>query len=317
MLFTSEALEQASHEAVATYHASVVAGAQAVTADLTAGIGSDLIAFARAGPALGYEIDGKRAEYARWNLAANGLEAEVLNCDSMSAEWTFRRAFADPGRRVGGARTLSPADFQPEPTGLVQRLAALDVAAIKLSPMLSDSFLRSLGGCVEFVGFGRECREALVRFGSGGGWCALTVEEGVPLIPEPVPPPVEHPKEVLFDVHPAAVRAGCLGTLCRRFRLLPLGDSNGYLTGGPAPHSEWLEAFAVIEGGAFSLPAIRKRLIALGSATPVLKQRHAGLDLDELRKALVMRGPRCLSLAIYKVKRSMRYALLEGVAKDN
>jgi hypothetical protein len=76
MLFVREALEQATGEAIARYHASrFPEGAPVV--DMTAGVGADLIALARRGPAIGYELDPERAMCAAWNLRVHGVEAEV------------------------------------------------------------------------------------------------------------------------------------------------------------------------------------------------------------------------------------------------
>src|SRR5688500_1564819 len=60
MLFTREALEQATHERVAEYHASRFPHDELVV-DMTAGIAADLIALAKRGPAIGYELDSERA----------------------------------------------------------------------------------------------------------------------------------------------------------------------------------------------------------------------------------------------------------------
>ena len=56
MLFTAEALEQSTHEAVAKWRASQFPEG-ALVADLTTGIGGDLIALAKRGPVLGFDLD--------------------------------------------------------------------------------------------------------------------------------------------------------------------------------------------------------------------------------------------------------------------
>ena len=56
MLFDREALEQATHEAIAVYHASRFPAGEIVV-DMTVGIGADLIALAARGPVIGFELD--------------------------------------------------------------------------------------------------------------------------------------------------------------------------------------------------------------------------------------------------------------------
>ena len=164
MLFDRDGLEMASHETVAAYHASRYPEGVRV-ADLTSGIGADLVALARRGEAVGFELDEVRAAYARHNLEILGLSADILVIDSLVADWDFQYAYADPARRVGSSRTLNPADFSPDPVLLAERFRGLRRGAMKLSPMLRDDFLLQFGGELEFVSFRGECREALVWLG--------------------------------------------------------------------------------------------------------------------------------------------------------
>ncbi len=106
MLFTREALEQATNEALAAYHARLFPAGSLVV-DLTAGIGADLIALARRGPTVGFELDEERAEYTQHNLVVHGLDAKVNVMDSSNA-FGHEFAYADPARRVESRRTLDP-----------------------------------------------------------------------------------------------------------------------------------------------------------------------------------------------------------------
>ncbi|MBX3118154.1 MAG: hypothetical protein KF784_03750 [Fimbriimonadaceae bacterium] len=164
MLFTREALEQSTGEVVARYHASAFPDGSLV-ADLTCGIGGDLIALAQRGPSVGYETDPERTTYARHNVSVYGLDAEIRESSCLEGEWAFDYAMADPARRVGGRRSIDPDDFAPNPVVLAEKMAGLKLGLIKLSPMLRDDFLESFGGVLEFVSFGGECREALVWLG--------------------------------------------------------------------------------------------------------------------------------------------------------
>src|SRR5687768_13151319 len=121
MLFDREGLEMASHEKLAKLQVNRFPK-DVLIADLTCGIGAHLIAIAKNGNAVGFEIDPIRAEMARHNLAVHGLEAEIRIADCMAQSWDFNYALADPSRRVSGSRKSDPGDFSPEPTKLIVRM---------------------------------------------------------------------------------------------------------------------------------------------------------------------------------------------------
>lgn len=317
MLFIREALEQATHERVAAYHASLFPPGVPV-ADLTAGIGSDLIALASRGPVNGFELDSERAEYARHNLAVYGQTAEVRVQDSLAYlsghPEEFPYAFADPARRVEGRRTLRLDEFSPDPGSLAELFSTRHLGIQKLSPMLADDLLESLGPRVEFVSFGGECREALIFAGreAGEGWSAVQVESGERLPRGPLPVTTETPLGYFFDADPAAVRAHGLGALCARHDLVPLEGSNGYLTGETPVTSPWLRTYRVLYSGKADTKATRRALRDLDAATPELKQRGAGLNLIEERKNYRSEGSRAVSLAIWSIGKSLRHVILEA-----
>jgi hypothetical protein len=316
MRFVREALEQATHERVAAYHASLFPPDVPV-ADLTSGIGADLLALAARGPALGFELDPERAEYARHNLAVHGRPAEVRVEDSLA--WLAAHpgdveyAFADPARRVEGRRTLNLAEFSPDPAAIADLFRPLRLGVMKLSPMLRDEDLEALGTGLEFVSFAGECREALVLAGHTAepGRRAIHVETGARLEAGDGLEETDTPDAYLFDADPAAVRAHALGTLARLHGLRALGDSNGYLTGPDPVASPWLRAYRVLHHGKADPKTTRAALRALDAATPELKQRGAGLDLIRERKTYAATGSRPLSLVVWPLGRSLRHTLVE------
>lgn len=302
MLFSAEALEQATHEQVAAYHASLFP-IGAVVADLTTGIGGDAIALAGRGPVLGYEPDPARAQFARHNLAAHGLQGEVREDECLGADWPFDFAFADPARRVKGRRTLRMDEFQPDPKLLAERMKRLRLGAIKLSPLLKDEELMALGGRVEFLSHESECKEALVVLGADSGepgYEAVHIESGERLAGSPTPLRMtlaDEPETWFFEADPAAIRAHALPVLAERYDLFPLGRSNGYLTGRRFIESPWLKAYRIV-GFAPTDPRQAGRALAeLSAATPAVKTRGANIDPFEFGRKLRLKGKRKLALA--------------------
>lgn len=320
MLFDQEGLEMATHEALAAYHASLFPSGEPVC-DLTVGLGGDLIALARRGPAVGFEINEDRAKLSRHNLAVHGLSAEVINVNAATevGEYTVvvptdPFMFADPARRSAGRRFTDASEFQPNPLLIINSCKELKLGVIKLSPMLPDDFLDSLTPRIEFVSFGGECREALAIFGSQvqEGRFAVQVETGSILPADDLYlEESEEPLAYLYEADPAAIRAHALGNLCKEFELVALSSSNGYLTGSAEIESPWLTGFRVLDFGRFDTKPLKGKLADLGSGTPTLKQRGTKLDLQKLQKQMILKGSRALEVAFYAVGNSVRQVILE------
>ncbi|MCW5940731.1 MAG: hypothetical protein KIS66_00775 [Fimbriimonadaceae bacterium] len=310
MLFEAEALEQATHETVAAYHASRFPQATLV-ADLTTGIGGDLMALARRGPALGYDTDPSRAELAAHN-AGLVRPTEVRVADALGA-WSFDHAFADPARRTGGRRTLDPSMFAPDPLVLAARMREIRLGGLKLSPLLTDAYLASLGGELEFVSFGWECREALVWLGSGAGVgrCAIKVETGLRLDAAPSSRFADEPGAWFYEADPAAIRAHALGSVEQLGDLAQLGESNGYLTGDEPADSPWLRRYRVLETVAADARSVKERLRTYDARTPEVKTRAVKIDAETFRDRIKLAGKRDLALALYPAKGRTRCAILE------
>jgi hypothetical protein len=308
MLFTAAGLEQATHEAVAEYHATRFP-AGALVADLTTGIGADLIALCERGPAVGFELDEEARLCALHNTRGC---CEIHLADSLSAEWGFEYAFADPARRDSAKRLADPEMFEPNPLALAERMRTLKFAGMKLSPMLADDYLLKVSPCIEFISFGGECREAVAWFGDREGVFARHIDSGGVLENGGVVPKAAEPAAYIYEADPAAIRAHCLPALCKMLDANSLGESNGYLTGATLAENEWVRAYRVIEFGAFDVKRVRAILDANGGGTPEIKTR-AKVDVPKLRKQLATRGTNTPLIALYPVQKSIRFALLERI----
>lgn len=265
LFWDADGLAMATHPALATYHASLFPP-DVLVADLTCGLGSDLRAFAVRGPVRGYERDPARAALARLNAPS----AEIREGDGLD-EREARHLFADPARRSGAKRLDEPDAWSPDPRAVAALMRAADSGAMKLSPGTPDEYLRSLGGNVEFVSFGGECREALVRFPGSGVVSAVLLPGGERLAPAPDPVPGE-PDGWLFDLDPAAVRAGASGA----FGLPGLGDRPGYLVSPERRESPWWRAYEIVWAGRpDDAPREARRR---GLRVFEVKQRGAGAD---------------------------------------
>lgn len=312
MLLTRTALEQATHERVAAYHASRFPPGVLV-ADLCCGIGGDLIALATRGPAIGFEVDPELAEHASHNLRVHGLEAEVRVASGLDHASDFEFVFADPSRRPGGRRTLDPSRFEPDPFALAEKMKEMNLAALKLSPMLDDDVLESFGGELEFVSFGGECREALVWLGRSvevGRW-AVQVETGSSIRAGPACFWSIEALDWIAEVDPAVIRAHALGVLGSSLGAAELGTSTGYLTADELPQSPWIRRFRVVYDGPWRPQEIQAELRSRKVRLSAIKTRARGVDPTLARAKLRDEGPVELVLMLYPVEKRVRAALVE------
>jgi THUMP domain-like len=316
MLFDRDGLEMASHEDLAKgIHASgFPLGARA--ADLTVGIGADLIGLSDGRDAVGFETDPARAEMARHNLMVYGRTAEIRVQDCLGAEWDFEYAFADPARRSKGRRTLDPAQFTPRLDELVPRLALLKLGRIKLSPMLADDFLGSLSPNRVFVSHERECKEVLVHVGrdcgkdknTQGVW-ALIAGQGTWLPGEvPLAETLADPLAFVYEADPAVIRAHALGNC----GMPGLGDSNGYLTYPEVLRpSGFGRGYQVLWSGPYRMKEVQEALRVVGGKVEVVKVRGVEIDVIRVRKQFAASGEKTLTLMLYPVAKVVRAILTE------
>jgi hypothetical protein len=294
MLFDRDGLEMASHERIASFHASLF-DQNKTTVDGCCGIGSDLIALASSGDAVGFELDPQRADIAEWNLSVSGARADIRKENSLDFIGEFDQVFSDPSRRQAGSRLTEAAHFAPNPFEIVARAKPSAKVVLKLSPMLPNETLLALGETVLLVSFGRECREALCLrgFDRQPGIQALHLESGEVLAGETAPPVTDQPLKYIFDVDPAAMRANATGSLCATHGLMALGYAGGYLTGEREVDSPWLAPFEFIASYPFSPSRPLKLIQELPAAAYdylAVKSRVPGLDTSQLTKLLRKRG---------------------------
>ncbi len=310
MLFEKEALEQATHEEVARYHASQFPADEPIL-DLTAGIGGDLLAFAERGPASGIEMNSERARYAEWNLMAYGLDGEVWEGSCFDYDWSDYRCFwADPARRQAGERISDPTQYLPDPQEIASRVTGCLRCGIKLSPMVPDRYLDSFGGAVEFISHAGECKEAVVWIGESvvAQTAAVRVESGDRITRSNRSlRRLDEPKIFLYDADPAAVRAHAL----HGFGMEQLGDSHGYLTSNDEVESPWLRRYRVVSTGPGDVRKTKAALRGLNAGSVILKQRGPRADLERLAKSFDLEGDHPYVLILWMSGRSVRHTIVQ------
>lgn len=314
--------EMGTVEAVGRFHSAKFPDGSRVL-DLTAGVGFDALTIAERGPVDALERDPLSCAFLTENAALAKHPLRAICADALDWELgDVRFVYADPMRRGegewgGDVQTLRKANldnYDPDPRKLIERFAEVDLGLLKLSPLLFDAELESLGPARTFVSFGGECREVLVEWGklAGKGVAAIHVESGEVAPMSEVNGNVIECGEFLYDADPALVRAHALG---QWEALSELGDSVGYLTGNAAVDSPWLRAYRVLYDGRGDARATKLALRNLGRRVEEVKKRHAkGIDPEALMRSVRWSTEKSLpvcSLVVYAVGKSFRHALVE------
>ncbi len=170
MVFTREALEQATAFEVSAYRCARFSGCNRLL-DLGCSIGGDTLALAALAPTTGLDLDPLRLAIAQANLRSVLPEQPV---DFIQAD--LRRAlpvrlspgmglFFDPARRDRGRRIHSPGNYQPPLDVIRGWLAHTPALGVKLSPGIDPNELAGYDAELEFISLNGELKEAVLWFG--------------------------------------------------------------------------------------------------------------------------------------------------------
>lgn len=174
MLFTPDALEQATRLAVSAHHAARYARAGSrLVADLGCGIGGDALALASLCPrVLAVERDEATAALATVNLAPFP-NAEVSCADALKVDLAavgVDAVFADPARRSGGRRITDPEHWSPPLRSVLALREQVAALGVKVAPGIAHALLPA-DAHAQWVSVDGEVVEA-------GIWCGPLAPEG-------------------------------------------------------------------------------------------------------------------------------------------
>lgn len=182
----SLAAEQASNEAVARFHSTLMKTGSSIL-DLTAGLGIDDMIFAMNGMTVtACEIDCAKSMALTHNVEIMGLKERlsVINVDSMDyvreCKMKYDVVYSDPARRATtGKRVLALSDCQPDVlTGMNAIMKLSDRLMIKCSPLLDLSFIRETVdnlSHIYVVCLKGECKEVLIDIDREKEFSGVTV----------------------------------------------------------------------------------------------------------------------------------------------
>jgi SAM-dependent methyltransferase len=308
LLFTDEALQQASSRAVAAYRAQQFAAAldqppftsdRSVVADLGCGIGADTIALAEAGlHVLAVERDPVRARIVQSNLASLGLAGRV---DVVVGDFTLApaggwdrggiaAAFVDPSRRAGEQRVFRLADMEPPMPAVLALLDHVPTLAVKTLPGIADEDIPP-GAEVEFISERGQMKEALLRFGGlrTGAARRATLLPGPHHLDSNAPQGdalVSQPLAWLYEPDAAVIRATLVQHLAALLGAAQIDPTIAYLTSQQPAATPFARRWAVLRHGPFHLKTLNRWLRELDASAVVVKKRGSAIDPDAFRRRL-------------------------------
>ncbi len=304
MVFTPDALEQASSESVSAWRASCFGRAGYTRiADLGCSIGGDTLALAALPGTyvVGLDRDPLRLRMARVNLAAYERGAGLVQADLRDPLplQGVPAAFFDPARRSGGRRVYAVRDVIP-PLDTLTRWSFAAWAA-KLAPGVDLDELApytDAGAGVAFVSLDGALKEAVLWGGELGfaGRMAVRVAPGAAPLElasrgDPAPP-LSQPRAYLYEPDPAVIRAGVFGELAAQVEqpLARLDEQIAYLTGDARVETPWLRAWPVLDWLPFNLKRLRAALRARGVGRVTVKKRGSPIAPETLIRKLKLGG---------------------------
>lgn len=316
------AAEQATHQCVAAYHASLVGVGYSVL-DMTAGLGIDTMTIAAAGnDVTTIELDADKAMILNHNIAeaysVPDKNISVITADSIrwledrgADETKFDVIFVDPARRDDAKRrTYFFADCRPDIVGARQLLLNNAVRIfIKSSPIVDiTQALREFPEITEFhiVCINNECKEVLAIADAAApstdpvivvvdlddnraGEIVIKSRFECRMSELSNEAPIAQPDELqsgkyLYDPNAGLHKINCASVLCKTYGDMKRVSPNTDLYVSPTYYKEF-------QGRIFEIyrPIDKKEAKALAGKKREVAVRNYPLTAEELRKKLKVR----------------------------
>ena len=318
MFFTRAGLEQATRPEVADHHASrfLQAGVHRVI-DLGCGIGSDSLAFARAGlEVVAVDVDPATAAVAQANLASL---AEVICADADEvAEQLVTPGvgvFCDPARRNDRGRLWRVEEFEPRWSTVLQLLDGTRTAGVKLGPALPHALIPESVEA-EWITHRGETVEVALWSGPGsipGQHSALIMPDARLIVATTLPISVRDLGRYLYEPAGAVIRAGAIAELGAQLGAGLLDPQVAYLTNDRLCSTPFAAAFEVRQRLPFHLKALRAWVRQAQIGVLEIKKRGIEVDPAELRRRLRLTGPNSATLVISRTPDGAIAAIVERV----
>lgn len=293
MVFTADALEQASHPLVVRYGRTA---RFATLTDVCCGIGTDSMGFARAGVSVqGIDLDPIRVAMARWNSAALGLACTFDTGDATQPISTDGTIFFDPGRRENGRRLHHVEQYQP-PLSTLRGWSAGEII-VKLSPAVDLAELAPYAGRLRFISVRGELKEALLTVSPteiSQREALVIADDDMSHLYQALAIPDAHsvsaPLAYLIEPDAAIIRAGLVQDIAYSVGAYQMDSQIAYLTSDQPVLHPAVRQWRILDWMPFHVKNLRAYLRQRGFGTITVKKRASPVTPEALIAQLKPQG---------------------------
>lgn len=310
LLFTADALEQASDPRIRAYRAMQGRGH---VLDACCGVGADSLAFARAGCAVtGRDIDAVRVAMAEHNAQALGMTAtfEQYDVTDMTDICAYDMLFFDPARRDESGKRLFHVDQYVPPLS-TQRAWEVPLVAVKLAPsVVIEQLAEERYSRLEFISVKGDLKEAVLWRENNANTrekrATLITDSGIYHWDETNPDEEDvtiHPPEgYLIEPDASLLRVGAVQALATRLNAYQLDETIAYLTAPEMPNTVWARSWKIVAWMPFQLKRLKAYLRAHHMGQVTVKKRGFAMLPEELLAQLKPKGENACTLVMTRLR---------------
>ncbi len=303
LLLTDDALQQASDPYIRAYRSQGVAGLRVL--DVCCGIGTDSIAFARAGASVhGIDLDKTRIAMAQHNAQVLGLTITFTVADATQGLITedYDLIFFDPARRTAtGKRIYNIDDYMP-PLNLIKQWDGAHIM-VKISPGVDLDQLKDYNATIEFISVDGDLKEAILHQPSTVPYIATMIQKGKTYQWQNTE--IETPSVAITEPHgwlcepdASILRANLVQNVAQSVDGTMLDPLIAYFCTAVNPNSEWVRAWKIREWLPFNLKKLKARLRAMDVGTLTVKKRGSPITPDDLIRKLKLKGTQSATVVL-------------------
>jgi hypothetical protein len=294
MFFTREAYEMASSESLSQHRVKRFQGYKHV-ADFCCGLGADALALASVTQTTALDRDPLMIALCQANLAAFGLQGEVLKRSVLTAALEgFDAIFADPGRRGGGHRSLDVEDYEPPLSAIRKRLPTDFALAVKVAPGVPrENLTDATDAEVEFVSLKGELKECIFWYGplKTAHTRATLLPSGDTLTGDPTELCDFGPMgEYLHDPDATISRSGLLAALAQKLDARQYDPGLAMLTSDTQVSSPFATSYRIEAFMPWDLKRVKSWCQQHNVGRLTLLKRGVTIDVNEVTKKLKVHG---------------------------
>ncbi len=304
LFFKKEALEQASSQSLAQYHASFFPGNTVL--EICTGIGSDLAAIShKAKKVYAIEKDKVRCHYAECNMNIIGENDRIVYynnaIENISIPKDVDAVFTDPSRRLDKRKLIDPEDYSPKFSYLLNLAQELNIKngkfIAKLSPLTDCKQLSKLG-TVEYVSHKGELKELLFildRKKTGVIKAVILNDDGTAKDTltgnnKKYPTKVSEPLQYIIEPNVAVIKAKLTKQLSSTLDASLLNPTIDYLTSSQHTQTHAANFYEVIASTSLRKKDVRKMLRDNKIEKVSIKKRGLQESAEQIAKLLEIKS---------------------------